>query len=263
MADAGARGGEPPLEPGFRFADLRFVSDAFTDGRFRLLAVVDDFTRGCLTLDADTSLSGTRGMREPDAVIARRGRQGTIVSDNGTEFTSPAILSWCQRTAIQWHHITPGKPMRAICAHLNATPRKCLAWRTPTEAFRAEIMNLRWSTFSQRPLNSQRRRSVAPLQSWNVALFFQRVRPEWCRCNRQSGSINEPVSDPWLGHDETRVRGVVAKLLPQLADVDPQILAVVEMGRSPYRLEDHLPGDKAPAVAGEHPEEVELPRSQM
>jgi putative transposase len=54
---------------------LDFISDAFTDGRrFRVLAVVDDFTRECLTLIADTSLSGTRVARELDAIIARRGR---------------------------------------------------------------------------------------------------------------------------------------------------------------------------------------------
>ena len=51
-------------------------------------------------------------MRELDAVIARRGRPTTIVSDNGTVFTSTAIQSWCQRTAIDWHYIAPGKPMQ-------------------------------------------------------------------------------------------------------------------------------------------------------
>jgi IS30 family transposase len=33
--------------------------------------------------------------------------------------------------------------MKAICDRLNSTPRKCLGWRTPTEAFREEIMKLR------------------------------------------------------------------------------------------------------------------------
>jgi len=62
---------------------LDFVSDAFTDGRrFRVLAVVDDYTRECLALVADTSLSGLRVARELDALIARRGRPMTIVSDN-------------------------------------------------------------------------------------------------------------------------------------------------------------------------------------
>jgi putative transposase len=92
---------------------LDFISDAFTDGRrFRVPAVVDDFTRECLALVADTSLSGARVARELDAVIALRDRPGAIVSDNGTEFTSTAILCWSQRTGVGWHCIAPGKPMQ-------------------------------------------------------------------------------------------------------------------------------------------------------
>ena len=92
---------------------LDFVSDAFTDGRrFRILAVVDDFTRENLALVADTSLSGLRVTRELDRVVAERGLPGTIVSDNGTEFTSMAILKWVQDTGIDWHYIAPGKPQQ-------------------------------------------------------------------------------------------------------------------------------------------------------
>jgi transposase InsO family protein len=62
---------------------LDFVSDQMTDGRrFRILCVVDDYTRECLTLVADTSLSGTRVARELDAIIQHRGRPAMIVSDN-------------------------------------------------------------------------------------------------------------------------------------------------------------------------------------
>ena len=90
---------------------LDFLSDAMTDGRrFRILAVVDDFTRECLCLVADTSLSGTRVARELDAIIATRGRPLLCVSDNGTELTSMAILRWCQESGVEWHYIAPGKP---------------------------------------------------------------------------------------------------------------------------------------------------------
>ena len=83
---------------------LDFVSDAFTDGRrFRILAVVDDHTRENLALIADTSLSGLRVTRELGRVIAERGMPGTIISDNGTEFTSMAILRWVQDTGVDWH----------------------------------------------------------------------------------------------------------------------------------------------------------------
>ena len=99
-----------PQGPNHRWS-LDFVSDVFTDGRrFRILAVVDDFTRECLTLVADTSLSGARVTRELEAVMAMRGRPLTCVSDNGTELTSMAILKWSQETGIKWHYIAPGKP---------------------------------------------------------------------------------------------------------------------------------------------------------
>src|SRR6266436_1092592 len=90
---------------------LDFVSDTLTDGRrFRILAMVDDYTRECLCLVADTSLSGLRVVRELDALIARRGRPLGCVSDNGTELTSMAILRWSQTSGVDWHYIAPGKP---------------------------------------------------------------------------------------------------------------------------------------------------------
>jgi putative transposase len=90
---------------------LDFLSDAFTDGRrFRILAVVDDFTRECLALVADTSLPGLRVVRELEAIMAWRGRPVRCVSDNGTELTGMAVLRWCQELRIEWHYIAPGKP---------------------------------------------------------------------------------------------------------------------------------------------------------
>ena len=59
-----------PCAPNDRWS-LDFVSDQLTDGRrFRILAVVDDCTRECLALVADTSLSGQRVARELDRIIA-------------------------------------------------------------------------------------------------------------------------------------------------------------------------------------------------
>ena len=99
-----------PLGPNQRWS-LDFLSDQLGNSRrFRILAVVDDFTRECLTLVADTSLSGLRVSRELDAIVAWRGKPISIVSDNGTELTSTAILSWSQETGVEWHYIAPGKP---------------------------------------------------------------------------------------------------------------------------------------------------------
>ena len=99
-----------PQGPNQRWS-LDFLGDALSDGRrFRILAVVDDFTRECLCLVADTSLPGLRVVRELDAVIAERCRPLLCVSDNGTELTSTAVLRWCQETGVEWHYIAPGKP---------------------------------------------------------------------------------------------------------------------------------------------------------
>jgi putative transposase len=103
---------EPAQTPNQRWS-LDFVSDQLTDGRrFRILAVVDDCTRECLALVPDTSLSGLRVARELDAIVRSRGRPTTIVSDNGTELTSNAILGWADETAVGWHYIAPGKPQQ-------------------------------------------------------------------------------------------------------------------------------------------------------
>jgi putative transposase len=104
---------------------LDFVSDQLVDGRrFRILVVVDDCTRECLALVADSSLSGQRVARELDRLVAERGRPKTIVSDNGTELTSNAILRWSDETRVGWHYIAPGKPTQnAFVESLNGRLR--------------------------------------------------------------------------------------------------------------------------------------------
>ena len=92
---------------------LDFVSDSFGASRkFRMLAVIDDYMRECLCLVADTSLSGARVVRELSALIRLYGKPGCIVRDNGTEFTSQAILNWTDENAGPWHYIDPGKPQQ-------------------------------------------------------------------------------------------------------------------------------------------------------
>ena len=94
---------------------LDFVSDAFSDGRrFRILTIVDDFTRECLALVANTSLSGMRVARELDAIIQRRTKPAMVVSDNGTELTSMAILRWSQERQVDWHYIAPAARQRFV-----------------------------------------------------------------------------------------------------------------------------------------------------
>lgn len=117
-----------PQGPNQRWS-LDFVSDVLADGRrFRVLVVVDDFTRECLTLVVDTSLSGLRVARELDRLAELRGLPLMIVSDNGTELTSRAILAWQEKRGVEWHYIAPGKPIQnAFVESLNGRFRdECL-----------------------------------------------------------------------------------------------------------------------------------------
>ena len=61
---------------------------------------------------ADTSLSSGRVARELNQLMLHRGVPKMVVSDNGTEFTSNAILNWADQVQVKWHYIAPGKPMQ-------------------------------------------------------------------------------------------------------------------------------------------------------
>lgn len=99
-----------PMVPNQQWS-LDFVSDQLTDGRrLRILTVVDNCTRQCLALIVDTSLSGVRVARELETLMQHRGKPMMIISDNGTEFTSNAILAFADKWQINWHYIAPGKP---------------------------------------------------------------------------------------------------------------------------------------------------------
>ena len=101
-----------PQGPNQRWS-LDFVSDSLACGRrFRILCVIDDVSRECLAAVVDTSLSGIRVARELDRIAEMRGYPCMVVSDNGTELTSNAMLSWQQERKVEWHYIAPGKPMQ-------------------------------------------------------------------------------------------------------------------------------------------------------
>jgi transposase InsO family protein len=109
----GARAPGPVLAlPNQRWS-LDFVHDQLATGRrFRVLNIVDDVTRECLRAVVDTSISGKRVVRELVDLVAERGRPGMIVSDNGIELTSNAVLVWSGEAKVEWHYIAPGRPMQ-------------------------------------------------------------------------------------------------------------------------------------------------------
>lgn len=91
---------------------LDFVSDSFFNkGRFRILTVIDLYSRECLALKADISFSGSKLSNVLTDLIQEHGKPKIIISDNGTEMTSKAILKWQEQEAVAWHYIRPGKPI--------------------------------------------------------------------------------------------------------------------------------------------------------
>jgi putative transposase len=168
-----------PMAPNDRWS-LDFVSDQLTDGRrFRILTVVDDCTRECLALVPDTSLSGVRVARELDRLMIERGKPKMVVSDNGSELTSNAVLIWADQSRVAWHYIAPGKPMQNAFIEsfngrlrdelLNETMFTSLAQaRVALECWRADYNDARphsrlgWKTSSEFAFTCHPRRDLAP-----------------------------------------------------------------------------------------------------
>ena len=99
-----------PLKPNERWS-LDFVHDRLANGRsLRLLTVHDDYTRECLWIEADTSLSGPRVTRVLDYVAELRGRPASLITDNGPEFAGLALERWSHDRQVTHRFITSGKP---------------------------------------------------------------------------------------------------------------------------------------------------------
>ncbi len=91
---------------------MDFASDGLETGRgFGTLNVVDDFTRECVAIEVDTSISGERVGRVLDRVIERLGLPTTVIVDSGPELTSRALDAWAYRRGIQLDFIRPGTPV--------------------------------------------------------------------------------------------------------------------------------------------------------
>jgi len=145
---------------------LDFVHDALADGRrIRLLTIIDVFTRESLWIEVAHSLSGGSVLRILEKLIEVRGNPETILSDNGTEFTSNKVLSWCQEQKVEWCYIQPGRPQQnGIVESFNGKLRdECLNehwFRNLREAKRlVEVWRVEYNTI--RPHSSLNGRTPA------------------------------------------------------------------------------------------------------
>lgn len=91
---------------------MDFVTDSLVNGRrFRALTIVDDYSRECVAIEADFSLTGERVTRILERLAMTRGLPAIITVDNGPEFAGKALDAWAYRHGIKLHFIRPGKPV--------------------------------------------------------------------------------------------------------------------------------------------------------
>lgn len=88
-----------------------FVQARTHDGRaFRMLTVIDEYTRECLAIDVARDLRSDDVLERLAWLMATRGVPGHIRSDNGAEFTAKAVRSWLGRVGVKTLYIEPGSP---------------------------------------------------------------------------------------------------------------------------------------------------------
>ena len=88
-----------------------FVQARTRDGRaFRMLNIIDEFTRECLAIDVARRLTSDDVLERLSDLFVRRGVPGHIRSDNGPEFTAVAVREWLGRLGVGTLFIEPGSP---------------------------------------------------------------------------------------------------------------------------------------------------------
>jgi putative transposase len=90
---------------------MDFVSDQFfSGGRFRILTLVDNFTRESLSIRAGQRLTADHVVEVLEEVTKRRGQPKTIRVDNGPEFISKSLDLWAYWNGVELDFSRPGKP---------------------------------------------------------------------------------------------------------------------------------------------------------
>ncbi len=88
-----------------------FVEDQTENGtRFRVLTLIDEYTRECLAVHVDWSIRAVDVITVVEAAMARYGTPEHLRSDNGPEFIAYAIQDWLKSRNVKTIYITPGSP---------------------------------------------------------------------------------------------------------------------------------------------------------
>ncbi len=101
-----------PVRPNQHWS-MDFVSDRLADGRwFRILTIIDQYTRECLCVYADRSQTGEKVVQHMKRLVSLRGAPESITTDNGSEFAGQAMDAWAHQQGVQLDFIRPGRPVQ-------------------------------------------------------------------------------------------------------------------------------------------------------
>lgn len=88
-----------------------FVSDRLSNGKkIRMLTVIDEYTRKCLTIRIDYQLKSDDVLDVLSTLFLTQGIPAYIRSDNGSEFTAHILQDWLKGLGVKTAYIEPGSP---------------------------------------------------------------------------------------------------------------------------------------------------------
>jgi putative transposase len=154
---------------------MDFVSDKLADGRsFRILTVVDQFTRECVALEADRSMTGRKVAEVLEGVREERSLPESITVDNGSEFSGRALEAWAMANDVQLCFIRPGRPVEnGFIESFNGRLRdECLnvEWFSSLDDARQKLAKFRAHYNHHRPHSSLADRTPAAFAQQMAAL---------------------------------------------------------------------------------------------
>lgn len=149
----------PPAGAPNERCSMDFMADRLADGRkFRVLALVDHFSRVSPGIAAELSMSGERVVALLEQIAATHGLPKTICVDNGPEFISRVLDAWAWRRGVQLCFSRPGKPTdNAFSEAFNSRLRQeCLAinWFVSMEDAQTQLENWLMDYNTERPHSS-------------------------------------------------------------------------------------------------------------
>ncbi|MEM7482945.1 MAG: IS3 family transposase [Acidobacteriota bacterium] len=145
---------------------LDFMADSLHDGRrFRVLTVIDQYTRECVALHAAPSIPAAQVTKILDAAIRERETPESLTVDHGTEFTSRHFDAWAWSQGLTLDFIRPGRPVEnAYIESFNGKLRdECLnqCWFIDLEDARRALKAWRHEYNESRPHASLQGRAPA------------------------------------------------------------------------------------------------------